>query len=221
MRLPRHSFYALCLLATCWSTAIAQPGGGTTPLPSVGPDNGTVLNSSTENANTINAWVSRSKSSAIAIHIFEVTNPTTNEKVLKANLRQYADGLEVYPVTTTTITNNGVGLASNSIIPVKLVNAPSARTDEHYKLIYTAADNTEYEIGTLTFVRGSVNRPSSKVNIKLYNKTGGVKVTPGGINPCEEPPIEDIGEEMLVAPSPTNGNAPTGSIPRIPPRIIE
>lgn len=174
------------------------------PAPStVDPDCGSIESSVTPDpTNTINCWISRSTNRATATYVY------TENGQLKAKFRQYSYDGESYSSVQTRILNDSVVVAEGAVIAVSLQAAPSAKNPNLYKMVYTGNNNTNYEIGYLNFVRGNKGRPASKVSVKFINKTMGVKVTPNGGDPCDDAPIEDIGEEEVIARSPTISNAP-------------
>lgn len=202
---------AVFLVACAAPFSLAQPGGGTTPVPALNPDCGSVLATPLDdNPGFINCWISRNSTRAIAVHIFK-EGEGANEKI-KANFRQYTRGEESFESTYTQIENNGTVITplNTAVINVTLVAVTHNQHPSMYKMVYTK-DNTDYVIGHLNFVKGNKGRPASKVSVKLkVPKQGdmGIKVIPNSGDPCEEMPIEDIGEEEMIARSSANPNAP-------------
>lgn len=196
------------LLAIIGPAALAQVGGGTggagtNPVPAIDPDCGSIeSNATADPTNTINCWISRNTTRATATYVY------TENGQLKAKFRQYEFDGESYSSTSTRIVNDSVVVAEGAVIAVTLQSVASTKFPNLYKMVYTGNNNTNYDIGYLNFVRGNKGRPASKVSIKFINKTMGVKVTPNGGDPCDEPPIEDIGEEEVIQRSPTITNAP-------------
>lgn len=190
------------------------PAGNTNPNPAIDPDCGSISsNPPADPENYINCWISRNAERAVAIHVY------TENSQLKAKLRQYAWDGESYGSTTTTIKKGAETLISTAVIPVSLVAEPSTKYTGLYKMVLSVTSGgtvTDYDIGYVNFFRGKKGRAASKVSVTLTTKNGGTTVTPSAGNPCDEPFIDDIGEEEEIVKSPTIANAPTNFVAPIP-----
>jgi hypothetical protein len=193
------------------SLVYGQPGP--TPEPTIDPDSGSILSNAPANpASNINCWISRSSDRAVAVFVYG------EPAQLRANIRQYLYNGESYSSTTTKIMNGTTQLTDQAVISVKLVTVASTKYPLLYKMVFTSnigGTPADYDIGYLNFVRGNKQRPSSKVSISFASSKDpatGIKVTPSAGNPCDEPIIDDIGEEEEIAKSPTIANAPTNFI---------
>ncbi len=188
-------------------------GGNTNPLPAIDPDCGSLDSSPASSSGFINCWISRNNSRAIAIHIYSET--VNGEIVRKAKFRQYNKGEESYSSTETKIysydsSSTGTEVGKGSIITVTLEKVNNTSHPNMFKMVYESNAGQKYDIGLINFVRGNKGRPASKVLVKLSNKTkDGIKVTPNSTsNPCDEFPVEDIGEEEEIAQSQAQVRAP-------------
>ncbi len=189
-------------------------GGNTNPVPAIDPDCGSISsNAAADPDNYINCWISRNADRAVAVHVY------TENSQLKAKFRQYSWDGESYASTPTTIKKGVDTLISTAVIPVTLVAEPSTKYTGLYKMVLsvtTGGTVTDHDIGYVNFVRGKKGRAASKVSLTLTTKNGGTTVTPSAGNPCDEPFIDDIGEEEEIAKSPTIANAPTNFVLPIP-----
>lgn len=197
--------FAMCFLVLSSSSIVfAQPA--------LDPDSGSITSGSSIGNNNINCWISRNSERAVAVHVYEENNQ------LKANFRQYLFDGESYGSTKTKIMNGATELEDTAVIPVKLVAVNSSKYPNLFKMVYSkdvSGTITDYDIGHLNFVRGNKQRASSKVSITLLDTATGVKVTPSAGNPCDEPVIDDIGEEEEITKSLTIPKAPTNFVPPI------
>ena len=115
---------------------------------------------------------------------------------LHAKLRRYSkepqQEPEHYLSKTTTIKPQGGNPIPLSTVPVKLT-AVSGHPGT-YSMTYEGVSPV-VDIGYLRFVAGNTGRASSDVIVRL-NKTTVDGVT---TDPCNEPPIDDMGEEEDIA----------------------
>lgn len=188
------------------------------PLPSISPDTGSVESSPAANPESnLNCWISRSNDRAIAVHVYEENNQ------LRAKFRQYNFDGESYASTVTKIMQKSAAPAAdaqlfgNAIIEVKLDKEDSSKYPSLYKMVFTTITNgtpASYHVGYLNFVRGNKRRASSKVSVTFLSpkNTGDVYVSPNSGDPCEQPVIDDVGEEEEIAKSPTTAKAPTNFV---------
>lgn len=212
MLYSKTAFVALALLCNFFVANVsAQPGGGTspTPTPVMTPDDKTIENSPATSANQVNCWVSRSNNEAIAVSVY-----TDSNLQLVGKLRRYTKGDEEFEDKDTEIKLTSTTTSSPiKVVPFKLEREASVKFQDVYKMMYTPATGNPIRIGYLSFVRGNKTRLSTSVVIRMDHTT-----VVGAVNPCDEPPIDDIAEEEEVrrGPSTTFGeNAPGASLPLI------
>ena len=198
-RVAFTSFLALCL----WqSTAVAQVADATAI--DVGPDTGDITGSPAS-PGRVKCWVSRSSTGAVAISVFE--DGTT----LSAKFRRYSKEEEEYSQIKTKIqtpptTPGGTPttIQELSTVPVRLV-AVTGVTDTYTMIYDSLTPEVQLPVGFVKFVRGNNQRASSDVVVRFKN-------IEGAIDPCNQPPIDDIGEEEEV-PVGLSANAPGPSLP--------
>jgi hypothetical protein len=192
-------------------SASAQIGGGTgTPPPTsvvIAPDDKTIENTPPSAANQLNCWVSRSNNAAIAVSVYM----SGGGSQLVGKLRRYSKGDEEYEDTTTQIKlPDGTTTPALKVIMFNLEHEANPKYPDLYKMMYAPSVGSPIKVGYLNFVRGNKTRMSSKVSIRLDHTT-----VVGVNNPCDEPPIDDIGEEEEIrrSTSTTLGeNAPGASL---------
>jgi hypothetical protein len=202
-------------------TTSAGPGAGGTGGAS-NADTGSLINSSSSSTDKSMTWVSRSYTDASAMRIYQ-----TFDGLLVANIRTYNRSGANFVGKTTTITYDDPNVTPTVrvVAPVEVVKVELKEVKEttapyrllHYNLMYypLGFDSSEIpqgnpvRIGKVRFNRGVNGRNSSDVSLKF-----GPPVKP---NPCDEPPLDDIGEEEEVAFVVNNGtsdpNVPGTSLP--------
>ena len=161
-------------------------------------DTGTIVNTVATEPLKIGAWVARSESTAIAVRIYE------DGTIKKAKIRRYelVDG-EFSDVTTKFKKSDGSETAPVAVFETTLVlKAGYANT---YELMYPV-EATPVRIGYIRFYKGNQGRTASSAAIRLE-----AAVVVGATNPCDEPPIDDIGEEEFI--NATASSAPSAAIP--------
>lgn len=212
MMYSKSAFLACALLCNSFATnASAQLGGGTgpTPTPVLIPDDKTIENSPATNANQVNCWVSRSNNEAIAVSVY-----TDSNLQLVGKLRRYTKGDEEFEDKDTEIKLTPTTTSTPlKVVPFKLERETSVKFQDVFKMMYTPATGDPVRIGYLSFVRGNKSRLSTSVVIRMDHTT-----VVGAINPCDEPPIDDIAEEEEIRRGPTTSfgeNAPGASLPLI------
>lgn len=174
--------------------------GGATPTTS-GPDTGEITGSPAT-LNRVKCWVSRTNSGgpgAVAVSVF------SDGSNLSAKLRRYTKEEEEYSSTVTKIKVPGTAtIISLSVVPVKLV--PVAGYENTFDMMYEATSPSQtFSVGYLKFIRGNAGRSSSDVVIRVRN-------IEGVIDPCNKPPIDDMGEEEEV-PLGSSAYSPGPSLP--------
>ena len=198
----------VALLATmCEQATVCAQGTG--PVATVateppGPDTGEVL-SSPASPDRIKAWVSRSSSSAVAVSVYN------DGATLSAKFRRFSKEEEEYSskktkiqIPSTTPTGPPTTIAEIATVPVRLVAIPGR--DDTYKMVYDSlSPNVQVDVGFVRFGRGNNKRASSDVVVRFKN-------IEGAIDPCSQPPIDDIGEEEEM-PEGASANAPGPSLP--------
>lgn len=218
----RYTLILLFSLAISQSTyaqmslPIGQPQPAITDPPIV-PDQGSIENKpAADNTSFVNSWIVRKKTTAIAIRVIK-----QSDGKLVAKLRQYAsEDEEGYLGVKTEIKDGAVTLVNEKIIDLVLVSANNANYPNLYRLQFdkdSTANEDFITIGFINFIRGNHDRSSSKAAIKiLATPSVGVTVTPAS-DPCSEPPVDDIGEEEVIARSTVTNQseAPTNSVNRI------
>jgi hypothetical protein len=157
----------------------------------------------------VNCWISRNDIGALALSVYE------DGSNLVGKFRQYSKGDENFSTKSTQIMlPDSKTTAPISIVVVRLVkNTTFADT---YDMIYdttatATAPSVSVPVGFVRFVRGKTGRPSSDAVIRL-----GSKVV-GSTNPCDKPPIDDVGEEELMAVSALSDKGPGPNLDFLPP----
>jgi hypothetical protein len=225
----RYTFILLLTLVLSTSASAQMPAPIGQPLPAITdppivPDQGSIENKpAADSTSFVNCWIVRKKTTAIAIRVIKVPNPLgpEHEPILVAKLRQYAsEDEEGYLGVKTVIKDGATPLAEAKIIDLKLVKEENANHPDLYRLQFdkdSTANEDFITIGFINFIRGNHDRSSSKAAIKiLATPAVGVTVTPAS-DPCSEPPVDDIGEEEVIARSTVanQSEAPTNSVNRI------
>ncbi len=196
------AFFATCVGQT---VVLAQ----SLETATVGPDTGAIISSPPSSQNNVKCWVSRSGTGAVAVSIFE--DGTT----LSAKFRRYSKEEEEYsskktkilfpPVPPATSSTTSIELAT---VPVRLVEI--AGQEGTYDMIYdSAAPLASFSVGYVRYVRGNNQRASSDVVVRFKN-------IEGAIDPCNQPPIDDMGEEEEM-PHGLSATAPGPSLPNFAP----
>lgn len=209
----RSAFVAIVLFCGSFVPAVyAQPGGGAGPAPTpiAKPDEGTIENSPASESSLLNSWVSRSNNEAIAISVYK-----DSTQQLVGKLRRYSKGSEDYREMNTQIQlPDSSTLPAQQVVPFKLDRLTSNKHPDVFSMMFTPPTGNPIRIGYLSFIRGNKSRDASSVVIRLDHN-----VVVGTINPCDEPPIDDIGEEEEIYRSPDSNfgvNAPGASVRLIP-----
>jgi hypothetical protein len=205
----KFAFLACALLCNSFVTsASAQLDGGTgpTPTPVTAPDDKTVENLPATNTSNLNCWVSRSSNEAIAISVYRDSNLQ-----LVGKLRRYSKEDEEFRAVETVIKlPDATTLPSQKVLPVKLERVVNTKHPDIFNIMFTPPSGVPIRIGYLSFIRGNKSRLSTSVVIRMDHTT-----VVGPINPCEEPPIDDIAEEEEIRRGPSSSlgeNAPGASL---------
>ena len=157
----------------------------------------------------VNCWISRNESGALALSVYE------DGSILYGKFRQYEKKEENFTSKSTQITlPDSTTTNEISIVVVRLV--PKQSFTDTYEMIYDttaapAAPSVSIPVGFVRFVRGKTGRSSSDAVIRL-----GSKVV-GSTNPCDKPPIDDVGEEELMAVSAISNKGPGPTLDFLPP----
>lgn len=205
LRFYRSALVSLVFFLPAPMMVFAQtaPGGPTsTPIVVTAiPDTGTI-ESSAPSVGKVNCWISRSNTGAVAVTVYQ--EPSTN---LSAKLRQYSKEEEEYSSKKTRIKVSPTQTDELSVVTVKLELV--ANTQDTYAMLYESAGvPTPIQVGYLKFARGTTGRKASDVVIRLAS------VVDGSVDPCNKPPIDDIGEEEEM---PVGINSSPGpSLPFLP-----
>lgn len=177
-------------------TVCAQPGGGPGPAPTpiAKPDEGTIENLPASESSLLNCWVSRGISSAIAVSVYKDSNSQ-----LVGKLRRYNKGSEDFRETNTQIQlPDSTTLPAQQVVPFKLDRLSSNKSPDVFSMMFTPPSGSPIRIGYLSFIRGNKSRDASSVVIRLDHTS-----IVGVVNPCDEPPIDDVGEEEEIYRGPT------------------
>jgi hypothetical protein len=213
MRIVAPTIAGLLLTAVfALENAHAQLGsggstGGTSGSGLSSADTGSVFGSQPSDASKANCWVFRSPTQGMAVCAFE--DPVF--LVPSATLRLYSRSASGFTGKTTAVKyketpNSPETTLTLDTISVRLeeVRDTLGRVTHHNMNFYPQGYNTDgspkgvkVDIGKLKYNRGNNARVSSDVSVRL-----GQSVRPS--NPCDEPPLDDIGEEEEVAISSTN-----------------
>jgi len=202
------------LATMCGQATVFGQGPGpvaTVATEALGPDTGDVL-SSPASPDRIRAWVSRSSSGAVAVSVYN------DGSTLSAKFRRFSKEEEEYSskktkiqIPSTTPTGPATTIAEIATVPVRLVAIPGR--DDTYKMVYESlTPNVQVDVGFVRFGRGNNKRASSDVVVRFKN-------IEGAIDPCSQPPIDDIGEEEEM-PEGASANAPGPSLPFTAPIAI-
>lgn len=200
------------------STSWGQLSGGGTAGGSTGgttgsADTGTILSLPTANLGRVNSWVSRSTGTAVAVTAYE-----DQFRVLSANIRQYTLTTAGYTSQSTKIKNGAVEY-DLQVVPVRLEKVEDTLGRlRHYNMVYYPSGydpmgaplGAKVLVGWLKFYRGNNGRVSSDVIIRFHSNV--VRTNP--VSPCDEPPVDDMGEEEEVVQSVPH--TPGASLPLVP-----
>jgi hypothetical protein len=209
MMYSKSAFLTFALLCNSFvTTASAQPGGGTgpTPAPITAPDDKSVENLPATNSSNLNCWVSRSNNEAIAISVYR-----DSSLQLVGKLRRYSKDAEEFRAIETEIKlPDATTLPAQKVLLVKLDRVANTKHQDIFSMMFTPPSGVPIRIGYLSFIRGNKTRLSSSVVMRMDHTT-----VVGSVNPCDEPPIDDIGEEEEIRRGPSSSfgeNAPGASL---------
>lgn len=183
-------------------SASGTPGSGLSNA-----DTGSVFGSPPSDASKANCWVFRSPTQGMAVCAFE--DPVF--LVPSATLRLYTRNASGFTGKTTTVKYKETPASPETTLNLDTI---SVRLEEvrdtlgrvtHHNMNYFpqgynsdgSPKGVKVDIGKLKYNRGNNARVSSDVSVRL-----GQSVRPS--NPCDEPPLDDVGEEEEVAISSTN-----------------
>jgi hypothetical protein len=198
--------------------AMAQLSTGTTTTTSTTPTTSeSTIISKTAAAGKVKCWIARTSTKAIAVHVF--VDPTNSQ--LCARVRYYVKNDEEYASRDTIITlpSNTTPEPGAKFLTVKLVPfGPAEDRMYEMKFVKLTPTPTESSIGFLRFIKGSNGRTSDDVLMRFHGKASGTnaKVHEYGTDPCDKPPVDDVGEEEDMAMSGTSTNTPGPSLPIVP-----
>lgn len=194
------------------------------PSPTPNPP-GTIVNSTSDDPTQIHSWVRRfGTTDAIALTI---SAPSLIGGNPIGTLRQYkSDGEGGFYKESFKVDPDGTGSTAETtidVIPVRL--EPNNNTTNRYpswNIVYdqragftpVVNPGSELVLGWIAYREGRTNREQSHVAIRLDRRKVNPK-TP--LDPCDGPPVDDIGEEELVTASTKYAYAPGVSLPP-PPR---
>jgi hypothetical protein len=185
-------------------------GGSASGTPGTGlsnADTGSVFGSQPTDASKANCWVFRSPTQGMAVCVF--VDPVF--VVPSATLRFYSRSASGFTGKTTAVTYKETPTSPDTTLNLDTI---SVRLEEvrdtlgrvtHYNMNYFpqgyntdgSSKGVKVVIGKLKYNSGNNARVSSDVSVRL-----GQSVRPS--NPCDEPPLDDVGEEEEVAISSTN-----------------
>ena len=212
------------LLTTVFAleNAHAQTGSGGSPGSTPGSglsnaDTGSVFGSAPSDASKANCWVIRTPTEGMAICVFE--DPVF--LVRSATLRMYSRSPSGFTGKTATIKYKETPSSPETTLTPETVNLrlEEVRDDmervTHYNMNFFpdgynpngSPKGVKVVIGKLKYNRGNNARVSSDVSVRLSPS-----IRPA--NPCDEPPLDDIGEEEEVAIS--SANVPGMTFPLTP-----
>jgi hypothetical protein len=224
------SFLIVCFVVTSSAFCQVSPGGsgggtpgtagGTTNTPV--PDTGTVFCTPNPATGKVNCWVIRNFSTASAISIFE--DPVFS--VPSAKIRNYVKNPSGFSAQNTTVTYTTAATPPTTV--TQSLDVISVRLEEvrdtlgrvtYYNMNYFpegfnpdgSPKGVKVLIGKLKFSRGSDGRSSSDISIRF-----GAAVRPS--NPCDEPPLDDLGEEEEVPA--VSGKAPELTLSLTPSPVV-
>jgi hypothetical protein len=196
--------------------AHAQPGSGGSPggTPGSTPatDGGTIIGTPTTELGKANSWVIRSATQGIAICIYE--DPVLF--VQCANIRFYARTPSSFVGKTTPVTYKPDGSQTETTVNLETIYVRLESVPDklgrfaHYSMNYFpegyepngTPKGTKVQIGKIRFNGGANGRISSDVAVRLSTTVR--PSTASSTSPCDEPPVDDIGEEEAVVVSATN-----------------
>lgn len=194
-------FQSLFIIALLFGALTGQLFANEPPTPTpintvVLADTGTIVNTVATEPQKIGAWVARSESTAIAVRIYEDGNTK------KAKIRRYKleDG-EFISVMTKFKKSDESETGPVAVFETTLI--PNTRHANTYELMYTV-EGAPVRIGYIRFYKGNQGRTASSAVIRLEKVVG-------AMNPCDEPPIDDIGEEEVI--NANDSSAPSIAIP--------
>lgn len=178
---------------------VAGGSGSTTTTVSTGADTGSIYGTPCTSPDKANCWVIRTYNTATAVCVYE--DPVFH--VPMANLRNYTKNSTGFTSQNTTVTLPAPANTTQSLDVVKVrleeVRDSLGRVTFYNMNYYPDGYNTDgtpkgtkVAIGKMKFGKGSHGRGSSDVTIRL-----GSSVRPTA-NPCDEPPLDDLGEEEEI-----------------------
>ena len=192
----------------CLSPLVAHAQFGNGSTANTAPDPGTVTNTPA-NFGRIKCWVSRSsdgaiaiyKHAAIAVSVWEEGPPGT----LFAKFRRYGKTPETFSAMDTKIIVNTTTSVTSSL-PILVRVLPIANRAGTYEMKYDHPSGS-VTVGYLRFAPGAIGRSATDVVVRL--KQGAVD---GVVDPCSEPPIDDMGEEEEMDLSPISSKGPGSTL---------
>jgi hypothetical protein len=193
------------------------------PTPTPTPP-GTIVNLPSSDTSQIRSWVRRFGSTEATA--LTIVAPSVIGDNPIGTLRQYkSDGEGGFYKESFKVDPDGTGGTAETtidVIPVRLEpnNNPTNRYPS-WNIVYDhragftpiVNPGTELVLGWIAYREGKTSRDQSLVAIRFDRR----KVNPTTpTNPCDGPPVDDIGEEELVTASTKFANAPGVSLPPPP-----
>lgn len=188
----RKCTFLLLPLMAAFATASATAADTAPPPESAG----TVINSAASDPSKASYWVFRTPNDAVAINIYKITGP--NAKTT-ANLMIYAPDLNGFErLANIQVDVNGTVQTIPNVLPVDLVEKTYTNGGKYYEMNYNHS-GTIVKIGALRFREGSNGRGSADVQVRFDPTT---LKSIRRINPCDEPLVDDMGEEEELEADP-------------------
>ncbi len=161
----------------------AQAADTAKPAPG---NSGTMINSAASSPTKAKYWVFRTDKDAVAIHIANKIGPKPKTV---AYLMVYSPGVSGFQrLANIQVEVNGTVQNIPDMLEVDLVPKASGK---HFEMMYTNNANT-VKLGVLRYREGSNGRASSDLQVQLDSAV--LKSVVRG-NPCDEPLVDDMGEE--------------------------
>jgi len=166
-------------------------GAGPTPPPPSGP--GSIVNETPTEPGKIGAWVFRTGDDGLALNI----QPIPFSSKFKGYLRQYTKTALGYTPTDIKLqvdATAGTAPANLGNLGIEVSMEPKTSNGvEYFDLTYLATGGTVVKVGAVRFVDGSAGRTGADVVLRVNANFKSVTR-----NPCDEPPVDDMGEEEIL-----------------------
>jgi hypothetical protein len=157
---------------------------------------GSVVSETPSEPGKIGAWVFRTGDDGLALNV----QPVPFSTKYKGYLRQYKKVGDVYTPTDIKLQvddTGGTPPANLGDQGIEVSIVPKETTGSlqipYYELTYLAPGGVTVKVGAMRFLNGNAGRSGTDVVLRVNSKLKSLSR-----NPCDEPPIDDMGEEEIL-----------------------